>query len=34
LTVDVRNSAAIKVGDQVGLAIDPGEIRLLPGEAA
>jgi putative spermidine/putrescine transport system ATP-binding protein len=34
LTVDVPNSVAIKVGDQVGLAIDPGEIRLLPGEPA
>jgi putative spermidine/putrescine transport system ATP-binding protein len=34
LTADVPNSVAIKVGDRVGLAIDPGEIRLLPGEPA
>lgn len=34
LTVDVPNSVAIKVGDHVGLAIDPGEIRLLPGDSA
>lgn len=34
LTVDVPNSVAIKVGDHVGLAIDPGEIRLLPGGSA
>jgi hypothetical protein len=33
-TVDVPNSVAIKVGDQVGLAIDPGEIRLLPEDSA
>jgi putative spermidine/putrescine transport system ATP-binding protein len=34
LMVDVPNSIAIKIGDRVGLAIDPGEIRLLPGEPA
>jgi putative spermidine/putrescine transport system ATP-binding protein len=34
LAVDVSNTVAIKVGDRVGLAIDPGEIRLLPGDSA
>ena len=34
LTVDLPNTVAIKVGDRVGLAIEPGEIRLLPGDLA
>lgn len=34
LTVDLPNTVAIKVGDRVGLAIEPGEIRLLPGDSA
>jgi putative spermidine/putrescine transport system ATP-binding protein len=34
LTADVPNTIAIKVGDRVGLAIDPAAIRLLPGEPA
>jgi putative spermidine/putrescine transport system ATP-binding protein len=34
LTVNVSNTVAIKVGDRVGLAIDPGEIRLLPEDSA
>ena len=34
LTADVSNSIAIKLGDRVGLAIEPREIRLLPGDSA
>jgi putative spermidine/putrescine transport system ATP-binding protein len=34
LMADVPNTIAIKVGDRVGLAIDPAAIRLLPGEPA
>ena len=34
LMVDVPNSVAIRVGDRVGLAIDPSEVRLLPGDSA
>ena len=34
LTVDLPNSVVVRVGDRVGLAIDPGEIRLLPGDSA
>jgi putative spermidine/putrescine transport system ATP-binding protein len=34
LTADVPNTVAIKAGDRVGLAIDPSEIRLLPGDSA
>jgi putative spermidine/putrescine transport system ATP-binding protein len=33
MTVDVPNSISIKVGDRVGLAVDPAAIRLLPGDA-
>jgi putative spermidine/putrescine transport system ATP-binding protein len=34
LTVDLPNTVAVKVGDRVGLAIEPSEIRLLPGDSA
>jgi len=34
LAVDVPNSIAVKVGDRVGLAVDPTAICLLPGDAA
>jgi putative spermidine/putrescine transport system ATP-binding protein len=34
LIVDVPKSVAIRVGDRVGLAIDPSEVRLLPGDSA
>ena len=34
LVVDVPNSVAVRVGERVGLAIDPSEVRLLPGESA
>ena len=33
IMVDVPNTIDIKVGDRVGLTIDPAAIRLLPGEA-
>jgi putative spermidine/putrescine transport system ATP-binding protein len=32
IMVDVPNSIGIKVGDRVGLSIDPAAIRLLPGD--
>jgi putative spermidine/putrescine transport system ATP-binding protein len=32
ITVDVPNSVTLKVGDRVGLAVDPGAVRLLPGD--
>jgi hypothetical protein len=32
--LNVSNAVAIEVGDRVGLAIDPSEIRLLPGDSA
>ena len=34
LAVDVPNSIEVKVGDRVGLAVDPAAVRLLPGDAA
>jgi putative spermidine/putrescine transport system ATP-binding protein len=34
VTADLPNSIDIKVGDRVGLAIDPSAVRLLPGDAA
>jgi putative spermidine/putrescine transport system ATP-binding protein len=34
LMVDLPNTVAVKVGDRVGLAIEPSEIRLLPGDSA
>jgi putative spermidine/putrescine transport system ATP-binding protein len=34
IMADVPNSIPIKAGDRVGLAIDPADIRLLPGEAS
>ena len=34
LIVDVPNSVAVRVGDRVGLAIDPSEVRLLPDDSA
>jgi putative spermidine/putrescine transport system ATP-binding protein len=34
LMADVPNTIAIKIGDRVGLSIDPAAIRLLPGESA
>jgi putative spermidine/putrescine transport system ATP-binding protein len=33
LLIDVPNSLAVKVGERVGLAIDPRSIRILPGDA-
>jgi putative spermidine/putrescine transport system ATP-binding protein len=32
IMVDVPNSIALKIGDRVGLAVDPNAVRLLPGE--
>jgi putative spermidine/putrescine transport system ATP-binding protein len=32
IMVDVPNSLPLKTGDRVGLAVDPGAVRLLPGE--
>jgi putative spermidine/putrescine transport system ATP-binding protein len=32
LTVDAPNSARVKAGDRVGLAIAPEAVRLLPPE--
>jgi putative spermidine/putrescine transport system ATP-binding protein len=34
LLIDVPNSLAIKVGERIGLAIDPRSIRILPGDAS
>ena len=34
IMVDVSNSIAINAGDRVGLAVDPGAIRLLPGDTS
>jgi putative spermidine/putrescine transport system ATP-binding protein len=34
IVADVPNSLAIKPGDRVGLAVDPGAIRLLPVDAS
>jgi hypothetical protein len=30
--VDVPNSITLKLGDRVGLAVDPSAVRLLPGD--
>ena len=32
IMVDVPNSVPLKPGDRVGLAVDPGAVRLLPGD--
>ncbi|MBO0719007.1 MAG: ABC transporter ATP-binding protein [Rhizobiales bacterium] len=32
IIVDVPNSVALKVGDRVALTVDPGAVRLLPGD--
>ncbi len=32
IVVDAPNSVALKIGDRVGLAIDPSAVRLLPGD--
>jgi putative spermidine/putrescine transport system ATP-binding protein len=32
LLIDVPNSLALKIGQQVGLAVDPSAIRILPGD--
>ena len=32
LTIDVANSLAVGVGQRVGLAIEPRDVRLLPGD--
>ncbi len=34
IMADVPNSVTFKVGDRVGLAIDPSAVRLLPGDAS
>ena len=34
IIVDVPNALFVKVGDRVGLAVDPADIRLLPGDAS
>jgi putative spermidine/putrescine transport system ATP-binding protein len=34
ILVDVQNSMAVSAGDNVGLAVEPDAIRLLPGESA
>jgi putative spermidine/putrescine transport system ATP-binding protein len=33
ITADIPNSLALKIGEQVGLAIDPAAIRVLPEDA-
>jgi putative spermidine/putrescine transport system ATP-binding protein len=32
IMVDVPNSVALKIGDRIGLTVDPSAVRLLPGE--
>lgn len=32
IMVDVPNSVALKIGDRIGLTVDPSGVRLLPGE--
>src|SRR5215470_7636018 len=32
LLIDVPNSLALKIGQRIGLAVDPGAIRVLPGD--
>jgi putative spermidine/putrescine transport system ATP-binding protein len=32
IMVDVPNSVALKVGDRIGLTVDPSVVRLLPGD--
>jgi putative spermidine/putrescine transport system ATP-binding protein len=34
LAIDAANTLEVKVGERIGLAIDPRAIRLLPGEAS
>jgi putative spermidine/putrescine transport system ATP-binding protein len=30
VSIDAPNTVAVRAGDQVGLAIDPGAVRLFP----
>jgi putative spermidine/putrescine transport system ATP-binding protein len=32
IMIDVPNSVALKIGDRIGLTVDPSAVRLLPGE--